>query len=153
MVCESRLARPVLGLSRRAMSLSARVHRVAVLPISESAFAWVISIFLNIFENLIYFRKQTTFLTRVPLVAQQLSTSPSTSTPVTQATLVSVQRPLQNSGRLKSVPYTTSSQRPSSNFWKQNSARLVFTPLLLVVELHSSPRYGRSLPPGGLFNK
>lgn len=39
MVCESRLARPVLGLSRRAMSLSARVHRVAVLPISESAFA------------------------------------------------------------------------------------------------------------------
>ena len=61
MVCESRLARPVLGLSRRAMSLSARVHRVAVLPISESAFAWVISIFQNIFKNLIFLKKNNFF--------------------------------------------------------------------------------------------
>jgi len=37
LILESRLARPVLALSRQ-MSLSGRAHRVAVLPISESAF-------------------------------------------------------------------------------------------------------------------
>jgi hypothetical protein len=38
MVCESRLARPILGLSRQ-MSVTFRAQRVAVLPITESAFA------------------------------------------------------------------------------------------------------------------